>query len=127
MRTFPNIRIGLMVGIGGGAPSEHHDIRLGDVVLGAPTNGKNELLQYDFGKKIQERNFERIETRNNTSLLLQNAVGGIQTDYIRKRHQLQESIQQVLRTNKQIRRQYKKLNTGSDIYCSSQAIWIAAN
>ena len=49
VRTFPNIRIGLMVGIGGGAPSKHHDIRLGDVVVGASINCRNELLQYDFG------------------------------------------------------------------------------
>jgi hypothetical protein len=29
LHSFPNIRIGLMVGIGGGAPSPKHDIRLG--------------------------------------------------------------------------------------------------
>jgi nucleoside phosphorylase len=33
LHSFPNIRIGLMVGIGGGAPSQKHDIRLGDVVV----------------------------------------------------------------------------------------------
>jgi NACHT, LRR and PYD domains-containing protein 3 len=31
--TFPNIRFGLMVGIGGGVPSKKNDIRLGDVVV----------------------------------------------------------------------------------------------
>ncbi|KIM94621.1 hypothetical protein OIDMADRAFT_45588 [Oidiodendron maius Zn] len=30
--SFPNVRIGLMVGIDGGAPSQKHDIRLGDIV-----------------------------------------------------------------------------------------------
>lgn len=29
MHTFTNIRVGLMVGIGGGAPNDRHDIRLG--------------------------------------------------------------------------------------------------
>ncbi|KUL83283.1 hypothetical protein ZTR_09154 [Talaromyces verruculosus] len=52
--TFPNIRIGLMVGIGGGAPSKKHGIRLGDVVVSAPHNGKGGLFQYDFGKTIQD-------------------------------------------------------------------------
>ncbi|KAH7187651.1 nucleoside phosphorylase domain-containing protein [Fusarium oxysporum] len=33
--SFPNVRIGLMVGIGGGAPSPKHDIRLGNI--GLPT------------------------------------------------------------------------------------------
>ncbi|KAK1954643.1 ankyrin [Colletotrichum sublineola] len=32
LRTFKSIRFGLMVGIGGGAPSQTHDIRLGDIV-----------------------------------------------------------------------------------------------
>jgi nucleoside phosphorylase len=34
--TFTSIRFGLMVGIGGGVPSEEHDIRLGDVVVSKP-------------------------------------------------------------------------------------------
>ena len=33
LRSFPSIRFGMMVGIGGGAPSLKHDIRLGDVVV----------------------------------------------------------------------------------------------
>ena len=28
LRSFPSIRIGLMVGIAGGAPSKMHDVRL---------------------------------------------------------------------------------------------------
>jgi nucleoside phosphorylase len=40
LHSFPNIRIGLMVGIGGGAPSQKHDIRLGDIVVSAPRDGK---------------------------------------------------------------------------------------
>ncbi|KAL2833718.1 nucleoside phosphorylase domain-containing protein [Aspergillus cavernicola] len=35
--TYPNIRFGLVVGVGGGVPSESADIRLGDVVVGKPT------------------------------------------------------------------------------------------
>jgi hypothetical protein len=35
--TYPNIRFGLMVGIGGGVPSKSADIRLGDVVVSKPT------------------------------------------------------------------------------------------
>ena len=34
--TFRGIRFGLMVGIGGGVPSEEIDIRLGDVVVSQP-------------------------------------------------------------------------------------------
>ncbi|OHW94110.1 putative kinesin [Colletotrichum incanum] len=38
--SFPNVRIGLMVGIGGGAPGEKHDIRLGDIIVSSPGGGK---------------------------------------------------------------------------------------
>jgi nucleoside phosphorylase len=34
--SFPNIRFGLLVGVGGGVPSEENDIRLGDVVVSKP-------------------------------------------------------------------------------------------
>lgn len=43
LRTFPSVRVGLMVGIGGGVPTKA-DIRLGDVVVGS------RVMQYDMGK-----------------------------------------------------------------------------
>jgi nucleoside phosphorylase len=119
VHTFPNIRFGLMVGIGGGAPSEGHDIRLGDIVVGISRNGKNELLQYDFGKTIQNRKFQQIETRSNTPLVLQNAVGGLQADYNLNGHQLQKSIHDALKAHKRIKRQYKKPDAESDVLYKS--------
>lgn len=47
--TFPAIRFGLMVGIGGGVPSAETDIRLGDVVVSQPGKGHGGVIQYDFG------------------------------------------------------------------------------
>ncbi|KAG9599564.1 hypothetical protein KCU77_g3687, partial [Aureobasidium melanogenum] len=38
LNSFLNIRVGLMVGIGGGAPTAKRDIRLGDVVVSSPEN-----------------------------------------------------------------------------------------
>ena len=52
--SFPNLRIGLMVGIGAGGPSRKHDIRLGDIVVSAPGNGSGGVFQYNFGKTIQD-------------------------------------------------------------------------
>lgn len=46
-----------MVGIGGGAPSHEHDIRLGDIVVSSPSNGKSGVFQYDYGKTIQDQSF----------------------------------------------------------------------
>jgi nucleoside phosphorylase len=48
VRTFPNIRFGLMVGVAGGAPQPPHsknarkDIRLGDVVVSEPKGNHGE-------------------------------------------------------------------------------------
>jgi nucleoside phosphorylase len=49
--TFRNIRAGLLVGIGGGVPHlPKYDVRLGDVVVGAPEYGPA-VVQYDRGKQ----------------------------------------------------------------------------
>ncbi|KAK1984663.1 putative WD repeat-containing protein, partial [Colletotrichum cereale] len=53
LNSFPNVRLGLMVGIGGGVPTRKHDIRLGDIVVSCLRDGKGGVLQYDFGKTIQ--------------------------------------------------------------------------
>ena len=47
LRTFKSIRFGLMVGIGGGAPSSNHDIRLGDIVVSQPSGTSGGVIQYD--------------------------------------------------------------------------------
>lgn len=49
-QSFPNVSLGLLVGVGGGAPKlPDHDVRLGDVVVGAPEYGPA-VVQYDLGK-----------------------------------------------------------------------------
>ncbi|KAF3176873.1 hypothetical protein TWF225_008529 [Orbilia oligospora] len=48
---LPRIQFGLLVGIGGGAPSETTDIRLGDVVVSQPHLQHGGVVQYDFGKQ----------------------------------------------------------------------------
>jgi len=48
--VFTSIRFGLMVGIGGGVPSEEVDMRLGDVVISRPLNVHGGVVQYDSGK-----------------------------------------------------------------------------
>jgi len=53
MSRFQNIKIGLMVGIGGGLPSEENDIRLGDIVVGKPVGVYGRVVQYDLEKWFQ--------------------------------------------------------------------------
>jgi nucleoside phosphorylase len=51
LRSF-NIRIGLMVGIGGGVPK--HGVYLGDVVISKPSGPFGGVIQYDFGKSMTD-------------------------------------------------------------------------
>ncbi|KKO98355.1 pfs domain-containing protein [Trichoderma harzianum] len=55
IRTFPSIRTGLMVGIGGGVPGSV-DVRLGDVVVGY------NVVQHDLGKIVQGSRVYRTGT-----------------------------------------------------------------
>jgi len=61
--SFHNIRMGLMVGIGGGVPSEKYDIRLGDVVVSQPAGDFGGVVQHDIGK-INPGDFKRRRSLN---------------------------------------------------------------
>lgn len=50
-RTFPSIKLRLLVGIGGGVPSNEVDVRLGDVVISFPSGTHGGVVQYDLGKQ----------------------------------------------------------------------------
>ncbi|KAK2805464.1 hypothetical protein FQN51_000290 [Onygenales sp. PD_10] len=50
-RSFPDIKFKLLVGIGGGVPSEEDDIRLGDVVVSEPKGTLGGVVEYDLGKQ----------------------------------------------------------------------------
>lgn len=75
--TFPSLRIGLMVGIGGGVPSEEHDIRLGDVVVSQPTGSFGGVVQYDLGKTLSRGKFQRTGSLNKPPAALMSAVSAV--------------------------------------------------
>jgi nucleoside phosphorylase len=58
MSRFPSIKIGLLVGNGGGLPNKEDDIRLGDVVVSKPDGQYGGVVQYDLGKWTAD-GFER--------------------------------------------------------------------
>jgi nucleoside phosphorylase len=76
IRTFSkSLRIGLMVGIGGGIPSANHDIRLGDIVISYPQGTCGGVIQYDMGKIVAGGEFERNGSLNSPPRALLTAVG----------------------------------------------------
>lgn len=108
LNSFLNVRIGLMVGIGGGIPSEKHDIHLGDIVVSASRDSTGGVFQYDFGKAIQGQGFQHTRFLNQPPTILRTAITGIRTQYERKGHQLEKAIQDVLENNPRLRRKYQR-------------------
>ncbi|KAG9524255.1 purine and uridine phosphorylase, partial [Aureobasidium melanogenum] len=81
-RTFTWLRIGLMVGIAGGVWSPDTDVRLGDIVVGVHPSGEAGVIQYDYGKQIQDKDFLKTTAMNKAPAILLNAVAAVQADHI---------------------------------------------
>ncbi|KAH8895403.1 purine and uridine phosphorylase, partial [Thozetella sp. PMI_491] len=96
IRSFPNVRVGLMVGIGGGAPTSEKDIRLGDIVVSSPGDGKGGVFQHDFGKKIQEQDFQETGFLNRPPTALLTALMTLKVEYRRRPSSLKNAIDLLL-------------------------------
>lgn len=114
LNGFPNVRIGVTVGIGEGVPSEEHDIRPGDVAVSAPRNGKGGVLQYDFGKQIQGQGFHQTRFLNQPPTTLRTAVMGICAQYRRRGHQITETVKEIINRNTRLRPEYRRLEPSTD-------------
>src|SRR5688572_15767541 len=106
LHSFPNIRIGLLVGIGGCAPSAKHDIRLGDIVVSSRDGQYGGVFQYDFGKTIQEQAFQHTQFLDQPPSLLRAAVGGLEARYEADGHQLKTQVAAILESNPRLRKKY---------------------
>jgi nucleoside phosphorylase len=123
LHSFPNIRLGLMVGIGGGAPSQKHDIRLGDVVVSAPRDGKHGgVIQYDFGKTIQNQSFKQTGFQNQPPTILRAAVNGLKAQYEIEGNAIDSAIQEVLKRLPRLQKNYSRPSQENDILFHSHVV-----
>ncbi|KAI1071370.1 hypothetical protein LB507_011681 [Fusarium sp. FIESC RH6] len=113
LRSFPNIRVGLLVGVGGGAPSPKHDIRLGDIVVSAPRGGNGGVFQYDFGKTMQDQRFRSTGSLNQPPTSLRTAVASLKAQYEINGHQLEEAIDSIIKRKANLRN-YQRPDLSSD-------------
>ncbi|KAM0544534.1 hypothetical protein ACHAPJ_011751 [Fusarium lateritium] len=113
LHSFPNIKIGLMVGIGGGSPSRH-DIRLGDVVVSASRNGNGAVLQYDFGKTVQQQRFRTTGYLNLPPVPLRTAMSGLKAQYEIDGHDIEETINRILEKKPRLARKFRRPDASSD-------------
>ncbi|OSS43463.1 hypothetical protein B5807_11981 [Epicoccum nigrum] len=92
--TFKKMRFGLMVGIGGGVPSEEADVRLGDVVVSQPHGTFAGVVQYDAGKATPS-GFERTGALNSPPQILLAAVARVRANETRGRSKLSEHMEKL--------------------------------
>ena len=83
-QRFPAVKIRLMVGIGGGVPSNDNDIRLGDVVVSQPKDGHGGVIQYDFGKAVSDGSYQRTSHLNKPPALLLHALSQVRSNHIQR-------------------------------------------
>ncbi|KAF4816976.1 Ankyrin-1 [Colletotrichum siamense] len=95
--TFPSIKIGLLVGIGGGVPPT---VRLGDVVVSTPTTNSPGVVQWDFGKTRSTDNgkateFERIGALNKPPTCLLTAISKLESLHALRGSQIQKYLDEM--------------------------------
>lgn len=103
IRSFPNIRIGLLVGVGGGAPTKDHDIRLGDIVVSSPKDGRSGIYHHDFGKETQETGFQQTGFLNQPPDIVRTAVAALEAKHTLKGHTINQSIEHAMIKNPRLR------------------------
>ncbi|KAF3925690.1 Ankyrin-1 [Arthrobotrys entomopaga] len=112
-----------MVGVGGGAPNlPKRDIRLGDIVVGVPRGREGGVIQYDFGKTIQDQTFELKGFLNQPPTVLRTAVSGLKAQYEADGHRLDEDITDILNKKPRLKKKYKRPDPSSDRLLKAEAI-----
>lgn len=107
LRTFTNVRFGLMVGIGGGVPTKE-DIRLGDIVVSSLDNENGAVFQYDFGQTMQGKAFRPTGYLDAPPLLLQTAVQDLKVSYRRRGNGIDKAIDAILERNPRLQGEYRR-------------------
>lgn len=107
--SFPNIQFGILVGIGGGVPSERHDIRLGDVAIGL------HIVQYDFGKGFPDSFTQHAFTAHPLEFppQVEGAIAKIKTENSQTSQRLQQSIHSALEAHPRLSA-FKKPDASTD-------------
>ena len=95
--SFKCLRFSLMVGIGGGVPSRENDIRLGDVVVSKPTEQSGGVIQYDFGKTVQEGRFKLTGSLNRPPDVLLAALASLQAKHLMEDGELSRFLSEMLK------------------------------
>ncbi|KAK6516721.1 hypothetical protein TWF506_006613 [Arthrobotrys conoides] len=104
LRTYENIRFGLLVGVGGGAPTPNNprkDIRLGDVVVSRPEGSNGGVFQFDMGKQVDEEYKIQSHLNKPPGLLIQ-ATKVVSSNQKLKRGEMNDYIQKAIKAAEEL-------------------------
>lgn len=154
IRSFKAIRFGFMVGIGGGAPyygtrnnsdtkcretedekSEEiidpesiQDIRLGDVVISLHSKSTEAVVQYDFGKSEQEKEFIHIGGKlNRPPDVILTAINNLKAQHTVKDHSIPEILSIAGSKNWRMKKKIQYPGSEMDQLFKSNVIHIDGN
>lgn len=116
LSTFPSIRFGLMVGIGGGIPDR--DVRLGDVVVSVPQDAFPGVVQWDMGRASQE-GFQRTGALNHPPNILLSAVSKLRTEHDLNGPRIQMYLDQMKEKYPRLASKYMRSDALKDILFAS--------
>lgn len=113
--TFPNLKMGLMVGIGGGVPSKENDIRLGDVVVSIPAHGFGGVVQHDMGKNTLDGGWLRTGSLNGPQSILRTTISKLISLHQIRGNKIQFYLSEMVERHPNLSPQYTFQETYSDI------------
>lgn len=124
LRSFPNIRVGFMVGVAGAAPTKANDIRMGDVVVGRKGDGEGGVFEFDYGRKHQAKPFQHTSHLNSTPVFVMTALASLKAAGIGPR-QISEDIRVILtdkRIQQDVRSEFERPSEEFDILFESTVV-----
>ena len=144
IRSFSGIRVGLMVGVGGGAPyfsdldgsgaeddgleedsEDTQDIRLGDVVISLHSKDSDAVLQYDFGRSVQGKNFILAGNKlNKPPPIVLSAVGRLQGQHTMKGHKITEELSRTFSRLPNVHAKFKFPGSARDRLFKSEIVHV---
>lgn len=110
--TFPSIKFGLMVGVGGGIPPK---VRLGDVVVSIPIGQFPGVVQWDLGKAKLGGSFERTGSLNNPPTSLLTALAKLETENDLNGSKIPEYLDELERKWPRLAPKYLKSDSLEDV------------
>lgn len=110
--SFRNLRLGMMIGLGGGVPC-NGDVRLGDVAVSTPGNDLSGVTEYDFYKSVYYQRLEWVGYLSKPPTYLLSALNGLEARFLGDLS-LGQRIDRFLERDPNLQVKYRRPGSDSD-------------